>query len=698
MLLMTVGPHLRLVAQSEAGPASPAADGPAAAVRQAPRRSRRRPLAQILLERQAVEPGDMIKAIALKAREDARLSDILLARGWVSPRALADALAEEWGTRPADLRAVPPDARLVDTIGTSLCLRLGCVPLRRLGGATVLAVSRPEDFDSIRASLPAALGPYVMAVATETEVHAAILNLRQTSLRREAETRPAEEDSCRRPAQPWVVPAIVATAAAAVAWPAWAALVILFAAVLGHVASMTLKFAAFLAAVTAPRRDDLPRPHLITARAPRHRKPVVSLIVPLFREMEIAGRLLDRLRRIDYPTELLDILLVVEEADNQTAAALLGIRLPHHVRIITVPDGPLKTKPRALNFALNFCRGSIVGVYDAEDRPDPRQIHRVVAHFAQCGPDVACVQGVLDFYNRRHNWLSRCFAIEYAAWFRAVLPGMARLGLVVPLGGTTLFFRRTILETIGAWDAHNVTEDADLGIRLARRGYRTEFIDSVTEEEPNVRALSWIRQRSRWLKGYALTWSVHMRQPIRLWREVGALRFLGLQALFFGTLSQFLLAPVLWGFWLVALGLSNPYDDVIPSGMLTGLGVTFVLAELLNLVVAIWAVRRAGHRDLIAWTPTMAVYFPLGTLAAFKALAEVVTRPFYWDKTEHGLCDHEGTCPEGIGRRPGEVPLLPPGDVLVLHQLVAPSPAGVPAASPAPHAGPLAPRAAATPV
>ena len=172
-----------------------------------------------------------------------------------------------------------------------------------------------------------------------------------------------------------------------------------------------------------------------------------------------------------------------------------------------MPADALKTKPRAMNYALPFCRGDIVGVYDAEDRPDPGQIRAVVQHLQAAPPEVACVQGYLDFYNSADNWLSRCFTLEYAIWFRVVLLGVQRLGLPIPLGGTSVFFRRGVLEQIGAWDAHNVTEDADLGMRLARFGYRCEMIASTTWEEANCRVGPWIRQRSRWLKGYALTWA-----------------------------------------------------------------------------------------------------------------------------------------------------------------------------------------------
>jgi cellulose synthase/poly-beta-1,6-N-acetylglucosamine synthase-like glycosyltransferase len=302
-----------------------------------------------------------------------------------------------------------------------------------------------------------------------------------------------------------------------------------------------------------------------------------------------------------------------------------------------VPEGKLKTKPRALNYALEFCRGSIIGIYDAEDAPAPDQIRKMVSHFHRRGPEVACLQGVLDFYNARANWLARCFAIEYAAWFRVVLPGLSRLGIPVPLGGTTLFFRRAALESLGGWDAHNVTEDADLGLRLARHGFRTEFLDSVTEEEANCRAWPWVRQRSRWLKGYAMTWATHMRRPALLWRQLGGKGFFGVQVLFLGTLSQFALAPLLWSFWGLSLGLQHPLAAALPEGGMQVLFGLFLAAELVNLGVGAMGVHRAGKPGLIAWLPMLHFYFPLASLASYKAFWEMAARPFYWDKTRHGL-------------------------------------------------------------
>lgn len=656
--MSAAAPHLHLVpdpamprAEPQPGVAAVSPDGSARKIA-----LRRRPLGQILVDMRAVASGNLLKALALKDREDAALGDILLAHGWVSEADLMAGLSAQWGAKAIDLMKEPPDARLLDQIDAEFCLAHSVMPWHRIGGATVLATSRPDDFARMRAALPVGFGPVIMALALERDIHGALIAARQTTLIRRAETRVSEAESCRTQdtgfSRRLGIAALAATVAMAGIAPGLALGLALFWAVLTLLAFTGLKLACFVAEARAQARMQAPRPVSLPGRLP-----VVSVMVPLFREDDIAPRLIRRIGRIDYPKELLDILLVVEEDDSETLAALGRHDLPRWMRIVTVPGGPIRTKPRALNYALNFCRGSIIGIWDAEDAPDPQQIHKIVRRFAGAEADVACLQGILDFYNARHNWLTRCFAVEYASWFRTFLPGLARLGFVVPLGGTTLFFRRAVLEELGGWDAHNVTEDADLGVRLARHSYRTELVDTVTEEEPNAGARSWVRQRSRWQKGFAITWATHMRDPLRLWQQLGPKRFWGIQILFVGSLSQALLAPVLWSFWPVAFGMTHPLSALLPTSAITALCLLFIGAEIITMVVGIWATRGGPHRHLQKWVPTMHFYFPLATLSSYKALYEWITRPFFWDKTAHGV----------VAARAGDPDLLP---ILVLSDPV----------------------------
>lgn len=594
-------------------------------------------LGVMLLRDGTIQPHDMVQALALLASRGGRLTDILVARGMVAETTLYQSLATNWGVGLANL-SHPADARLIDAFGASDCLRHSILPWRKAGGATVIVTAYPEDFEPHRPRLTALFGTLVLAVAPARQIESAVLAVRGPALASLAETRVPESESCRHfraetLRAPIFLMALTVLVAALLA-PAAMLIGMTVLATFCMLAFSMLKLTAWMSLLRPPP-PVLPPPH----PPPDTALPTVSVMVALYKEGNIAPRLVKRLGLLDYPQELLEVLLVVEAEDHQTRSALAGADLPPWMRVVAVPAGRVKTKPRALNFALDHCHGSIVGVYDAEDAPAPDQIRRIVDRFLSATPDLACVQAMLDYYNPHTNWLARCFTIEYAAWFRQFLPGLERLGMVVPLGGTSLFFRRDHLERLGRWDAHNVTEDADLGIRLARHGLRTEVIASVTMEEANCRALPWVKQRSRWSKGFMMTWLTHMRDPRLLWRQLGPRRFVGVQVLVLGSILQSLLAPLLWSFWLVPLGVPHPMVTALSPPAFTALYLTFFATTALTIAFDIAALRRTGHRLSPLWVPTLIFYHPLASFAAYKALWELLTRPFYWDKTSHGLFD-----------------------------------------------------------
>lgn len=564
-----------------------------------------------------------------------RLSDLLLARGFLEEDQLLQIMAQLWGLRHYRPDDPAPDPRLIDRLGALDCLTNHILPCWRVGNRTVIATAHPEDFPRHKPRLEALFGPLLLALAPARQIEATLIDARGAALARLAETRVAAADSCRtyraaalrRPALAFGLVLLVLV----LLWPRAALLSATLFALLAGFSFTGLKVAAWLASLRRPPPES---PEPLIARLP-----IVSVMVALYRESDIAPRLVKRLGALDYPRELLDVLLVVEAEDHMTRAALEAANLPGWMRMVLVPEGSVKTKPRALNFALDHCRGSLVGVYDAEDAPEPDQIRKIVRRFHARGPEVACLQGQLDFYNPGVNWISRCFTIEYAAWFRLLLPGIEKLGLAVPLGGTTLFFRRAVLESLGRWDAHNVTEDADLGMRLARRGYRTELIDTTTFEEANCRAGSWVKQRSRWIKGFMMTWITHMRDPGLLWQELGPRKFIGFQLLLAGSVLHALLAPVLWGLWLLPLGLAHPLASALPAGGLGVLWLSFMVIEALLIAFGIAGLRRTRHGLNPVWVLSMVVYYPLATLAAYKAAWEMLVEPFYWDKTAHGEFD-----------------------------------------------------------
>lgn len=610
----------------------------------APRPVARRDRPALPVGRQLVNAGlisqtTLLQALAEQRRVDAPIGEILVAEGHVARSDVLAALAVQYDAERVDLDIDPPRASMSKALPAHVCQRFGVIPWRWIGGTLLIATTRPDQIGALAQALPRNAPAMLPVIADKDQIVEQISTLYGALLAKRAVNKLPEAQSCRTwslgtlmmPLKAGLVGALVLALIAL--FPMWAITALIGFAVITLFMTTTLKALALGARMThqLPARVE-PLARLTSARAPR-----VSVLVPLFNEERIAEALIKRLSKLSYPKALLDVVLVLEAKDAVTRATLARTPLPSWMSVLEVPDdGTITTKPRAMNYALDFCKGDIIGVWDAEDAPEPDQLEKVVAHFAEAGPKVACLQGILDFYNPRQNWLSRCFTIEYASWWRLVLPGVERLGLVLPLGGTTLFFRRKILEELGGWDAHNVTEDADLGIRLARHGYTTKLIPTATFEEANCHAWPWVKQRSRWIKGYLITYFVHMRSPRALLRDLGLWRFLGIQAMFLATVSQFASLPLLWSFWLPVFGLPHPIMETLGAAVIWPLAIFFICTEALNIAIGMLAVSDRNHRHLLAWVPTLMLYFPLGALASYKALYELVTNPFYWDKTQHG--------------------------------------------------------------
>ncbi len=575
------------------------------------------------------------------------LADHLIADGVMDEAAAYGALAAHWAVGLADFTRHPVDSALIARVDAATCLAGHWVPWRRIGASTVIVCAYPDDFAALRPMLRAVFGTVILAIAPRRAIKTQIMARAGAALARRAETLLPEGDSCRTFSPRRIYAPLCAVAAligaGVLAAPITAALALLIFALALAYGQTLLKLLALIASLRRP-----PAPQNATRHQPARTAlrsvptdgdlPSISILVPLFCESRIVARLIRRLERLDYPSTALEVIFLTEDNDTATASALSSIALPAWMRVLSVPTGTIRTKPRALNYGLDHCKGQIIGVYDAEDAPDHGQLRAVAQGFAAGGPRLACLQGRLDYYNPTHNWLSRCFTIEYAAWWRVILPGFARMGFAIPLGGTTLFFRSDILRALGGWDAHNVTEDADLGLRLARRGYQTQLLDSTTFEEANSRAIPWIKQRSRWIKGYIMTYASHMRRPAALLRDLGAWRFFGMQMMFAGTVIHALLAPILALLWLAAFGAIS-FSGFADAQLLFQFTTIGFAAEALMLAANYVGLRRAGHRLNPLWLPTMMAYNLLASLAAYKAVYEVLTKPFYWDKTAHGLFD-----------------------------------------------------------
>jgi glycosyltransferase XagB len=371
--------------------------------------------------------------------------------------------------------------------------------------------------------------------------------------------------------------------------------------------------------------------------------PVYSILVPLFREAAVLPGLIKALSRIDYPAAKLDCILVLEQSDAATLAAVRAIALPPSIRVVVVPAASPQTKPKALNFALPLARGRYVAVYDAEDVPAPSQLRQVLAVFASYGKKrrggkLACVQARLNIDNANDSWLTRQFTLEYTALFDGMLPALVRMGLAVPLGGTSNHFPVDVLRELGGWDPYNVTEDADLGLRIARAGMRVAVVSSTTWEEAPVALRPWLAQRTRWLKGWMQTWLVHMRRPGRLWRDLGAWRFLGVQALIGGMVLSALAHPVFYLLLAVEVAAGRGWpgpDDAVEWAFVCLAGFNLAAGFGSAVLLAAVTVFRRKRLWLLPHIVLMPVYWLLISAASYRAAWQLFRDPYLWEKTEH---------------------------------------------------------------
>lgn len=380
-------------------------------------------------------------------------------------------------------------------------------------------------------------------------------------------------------------------------------------------------------------------------KPPRHpladaELPVYTVLVPLFRETSVLDQLLVGLTAISYPASKLDVKLVLEQSDTAMLDVVNTLVLPRYFEVIVVPDGKPQTKPKALNYALHFARGELVVIFDAEDIPEPNQLRLAAETFAAADPELVCLQARLTFYNANENWLTRQFTIEYAVLFDLVLPLLASFQMPLPLGGTSNHFRMKALRELGAWDPYNVTEDADLGIRLARFGWRADVIDSSTFEEANNAFGNWLAQRARWLKGWIQTWFVHMRNPFKLWMQLGTVDFLIVQIIMAGIVISTLVHPIFLGLiiWSMATGSLMPIEHSISDTLLTGTGLAvFIAGYVVTLSAGLVALRIRGLGKLSLSVLAMPFYWLLISLGGWLAVKQFITHPFHWNKTTHGL-------------------------------------------------------------
>lgn len=419
------------------------------------------------------------------------------------------------------------------------------------------------------------------------------------------------------------------------------------------------------------------------AALPEDSLPVYTILVPLYKEPEVAQKILRRIAALDYPPSKLDVKLLLESDDAETYGELATAHLPENFVIMRVPDAQPKTKPRACNFGLREAKGAFCVIYDAEDIPDPDQLKKSVVIFRRdSAKRLACVQAKLNYYNSRQNWLTGFFTVEYTTYFDLVLAGWQKFNMPLPLGGTSNHFRTEYLRAIGGWDPFNVTEDCELGLRIYENHWRTTVLDSTTLEEANSRLWNWTRQRSRWVKGFIQTHLAHYRNPVATIRRLGfygaaggymavggaalmmltnliywPLTLLYLFLLVHGlvngeTLSNLLVASstresvyqgvnfagITWRAWpmLYTGPGESPFWSLVSQIFCAGTVFLF-FSNILLVAIHVAAVLKRRLYHLIPHALLMPLYWTLISCGAWKGFLQIFTKPFYWEKTLHGL-------------------------------------------------------------
>ncbi|MFN8517218.1 MAG: glycosyltransferase, partial [Thermomicrobiales bacterium] len=601
------------------------------------------PLGQLLLRAGAVSEGGLREGLALQRRAGVRLGDALVSLGHTRAAHVARAVAHQRGIAAFSHASLPLDDALLDVRDVAWYRERRVIPFAGPGGS-VRAVSA----DATDAALIAAIGqrvgrPVQPVLATNRQVETLLHTLhRQADLDRSANQlrERTPDDSADRVLISRQRVSLIALGlglllALVANWHLTLIAVIATTTVL-HIASSAYRLYLYGRGYAPP--EPPPAPGAGEDRADDRDLPLYTILVPLYKEAVVIPQLTRAIQALDWPSAKLDVRLLLEEDDTETIAAARAANLPSYFTFVLVPaDGP-RGKPKACNYGLAHARGEYVVIFDAEDIPEPDQLRKVYAAFQAADPAVACIQCRLNFYNPEQNLLTRWFTSEYSMWFDLLLPGLQRAGAPIPLGGTSNHFRASALAELGAWDPYNVTEDADLGIRLFKRGYATAVIDSTTYEEANPRVGNWLRQRSRWIKGYAQTWLVHMRHPVALARALGPRGFLGFQAMVGGTVLVLLLNPLYWA--LTVLWFASHWagiEQLFPAPVFYLGGLALYFGNFAFVYLTALGAEARGYHWLVKYALLNPLYWALMSAAAWKGVVQLAYAPSYWEKTQHGL-------------------------------------------------------------
>jgi len=614
---------------------------------------RAEPLGTSLIERGLLTHAELERALGVQRGTGSRLGSILIAAGLVRRLDVYRVLSESWNCPFVDLTVTGIDRTLLTRLDPHRLAAELWIPVHRLADGSVLIATAERPERGRAQYIAASLGlPVRLVATTDWDIRRAIGQCFTEVILDEATLglwRRDEAHSARRVLS--TVQAVVAIAVLVVTAEAFllapiGSTVILSAVIgVGFLVSVSFKFIVCMVGSRYEYAESVSKQDIEALTDAE--LPLYTILVPAYHEANVVGALMQNLSRLEYPPDKLEILLLLEADDEETRQAAIAARPPETVTIVTVPPGQPQTKPKACNVGLFLARGEFLVIYDAEDRPEPDQLKAALVAFGRADERQVCVQAALNYFNAGENALTKMFTLEYSFWFDYMLPGLEAMRLPIPLGGTSNHFRTDALRRLGGWDPFNVTEDADLGIRSAALGETVGVISSTTFEEANSAYGNFIRQRSRWIKGYLQTTLVHLRHPVELVRTTGWTKTLGFALLVGGTPLSFLLVPPLYMLFAITMIVGpKSVARFFPGWVLWVSVACLIVGNAMMIYVSMMGVFKRRRYRLVLWALANPLYWLLHSVAAYKALWQLVVKPHYWEKTEHGLTSNIAARPD----------------------------------------------------
>ncbi len=632
-----------------------------------PLRNQQLPLGEILLQAEAVNRPQLNQTLAIARNTKTRIGDIFISEGIIGYPLLYQALAAQKNLDYVNLLEYLPESlpeiSLLDEQLLEEYIHYKSIPYRRNSVGWIIATS--EYSQETISWAKERYGENISFVITSPrDIHQAIQIIFAKSLSHKSAYRlyeiSPELSACKTPkAASKLRNSILITSSllsilACFIFPTAALMIILALCHIIYSITNCFKIAIYATGRIKPYRaedivrkstnNSLQNKNIATVdkkdkyknhQQADHELPIYTILVPMYKEAESIAGMLRAISAINYPSGKLDVKLIMEEDDLETLEAAYLLRPRYNFEIIRVPSGGPRTKPKACNYALRFARGEYVTVYDADDIPEKEQLRKAVQLFRTLPPEVICLQARLNYYNTHDNLLTRLFSLEYFMLFEMMLPGMSRLDMPVMLGGTSNHFSLAKLRELGEWDPFNVTEDADLGTRLAAQGFYSCMFDSITIEEAPNSISAWLYQRARWIKGYMQTWLVHMRRPFKLYKALGWHGFSGFQC--FVALSSFayLTAPLAW-----LLSISSWIINItsFPEWLIFLAQINLLFHLLIHSAIAIHAASlyQQQRTKMIMSAFIYPFYLILHSVASYIALWQLFLKPYVWNKTKHG--------------------------------------------------------------